>query len=480
MAGKIIRRWKLAVLRVGLDLSGRQPEVRSRLDGFATGSDVTYWQRNDPLNMFGLSISADVPERVVIPDSLVEAVRETMRHELSSESALWLRLEPPYGYLAAAPWEDLAKDIDVPVLRVPDRLPVAVQLGWTWRIAMVVNAPNGAKWGASHVRQFTSAMGDVMNDRPVEVEVFTDVHTYELLRHGTDNPYVAIRVHDPHGARAAYEQRSSDSRVKLRGRPTSGLRAFEPYNDPRLLWADWITSGLKGVAVSAIHVASSGSVKAGRPVLALTSDPARALAPSKGTTVDTDDLRTIADVLGASTVSIAAPESRGTDVGARVLADRLGQQRPGPTIFSSLKRDPDSRELAEVHAFLAAPHDRDLPSSSSWFGYIQPESLKEALLEPLLPHHTGQEMPSTSRAGHDVETETSNLHLSIEDKFSGAQEVPVWVASSSRFLEAKNADLAALRTTPGAGKESVRAYDVGVSEALSDIEAMVQRHIGGF
>lgn len=479
MAEKLIKRWKLAVLRVGLDLSRRPPAVVSRLDGYASGRDVTYWRRTDALETFGLSISAEVPVQVELPRSLVTAVQQTITNELRGESALWLRLEPPHGYLAAAPWEDLANDINIPVLRVPDRLPVVTQLGRTWRVAIAVNAPRGARWGANHVRRFTTALNNAFSDRPVEVDVFADAFTYELLL--KDSPNGRTRVHDPAVAREAHERRSADSRVVEYGRLTSGLQAFDPSDDPRLLWADWITDGLAGVAVNALHVASVGSVRGDRPVLAISPDPSRVAAATSYVSIDSDDLRSIADILGAALVSIAAPESRGADVGARVMADRLGQQRPGPTIYSSLKRDPHSRALAEVHAFLAEPHSRELPSSSSWFGYIQPESIRDALVEPLLPHHTGQETSVESWPGSGLGVEIqAHTERGLADKFHDADEVPAWVASSSRFLETKQADLTALFTTPGEGKASKNAYDVGASEALADIEDMLQRHIGEF
>jgi hypothetical protein len=481
MAEKLIQRWKLAVLRIGLDLSGRPPGVVSRLAGYASGSDVTYWTRSDPLNTFGLSMSAEVPLRVELPRSFVHAVQETLRNELTDQSALWLRLEPPSGYLAAAPWEDLADDINIPVLRVPDRLPVATQLGRTWRVAMAVNAPARARWGSNHVRRFTTALNNAFYDRPVEVDIFADAFTYKLLMDEADRANSRMRLHDPAFARDAHVRRSSESRVVNYGRLTSGLQAFESVDDPRLLWADWITSGLAGVAVNAFHVASVGSVSGVRPVLAIAPDPSRPSAAARNVYIDSDDLRSISDVLGAGLVSVAAPEFRTADVGARVVADRLGQQRPGPTIFSSLKRDPYSRALAELHAFLSEPQSRKLPSSSSWFGYIQPESISAALPEPLLPHYTGQETWSKWSRGSGAGVETRSLtERGLADKFDNADEVPAWVASSSRFLETKLADLTTLFTTPGEGKASKNAYDVGASEALADIEAMVQRHIGEY
>ena len=142
MAERIITKWKLAVLRAWLDYSERTPAVSTRLDAYVSGADTTYWQRALALEEFGLSNTPAMPDRVHLPRVLVEAVQSTVRQELQRETVLWLRLKPPYGFLGAVPWEDLATDIDIPVLRVPDRLPAAAPLGQRWRVALAVNAPS--------------------------------------------------------------------------------------------------------------------------------------------------------------------------------------------------------------------------------------------------------------------------------------------------------------------------------------------------
>jgi hypothetical protein len=61
--------------------------------------------------------------------------------------------------------------------------------------------------------------------------------------------------------------------------------------------------------------------------------------------------------------------------------------------------------------------------------------------------------------------------------FAHSDQVPSWVASSSRFVEARKANLGAVLSTPGEGKTSKHAYDLGSSAALADIQALVRRHI---
>jgi hypothetical protein len=478
MAERIITTWKLAVLRAGLDYSGRTPAVAMRLDGYAHGSDTSYWWETVPLKDFGLTNSSEVPDQVRLPPAVVKAVRSTMSRELKGESALWLRLKRPYGYLGAALWEDLAADIAVPVLRVPDRLPAAAPLGQKWRVAMAVNAPNRASWGARHAWSFVAALrGSFLYD--VEVDLFADAHTRELLLRNGDVSDRTVRIHDPGNARPAHERRTARSQSISLTRRASGLRAFET-SDPRLLWADWIAEGLGGTAVRALHIAAEGVATPEQHGLAISRDPARSATVASSAFVETADVRALADRLGASLVSIAAPERSRPDIGARMVADSLGQLRSGPTIFSSMDRDPTCTALAEMHAFLALPGERELPTHRSWFGYIQPDSLQRVLEEPLERWHTDQDLTLTQATiDRGVERLTLDPDPTLTSAYQYIDDVPVWVASSSRFLEAKHGELNSLISMPGEGKASKHAYDLGTSEALNDIQDLLSRHIGG-
>ncbi|HEY2880733.1 hypothetical protein [Nocardioides sp.] len=479
MAERIITTWKLAVLRAWLDYTQRAPFVGTRLDGYVEGTDTTYWNRQVSLEEFGLSSSSAVPEMVRLPPDLIEAVQSTVSQRMERETVLWLRLKPPYGYLGAAPWEDLAADIGIPVLRVPDRLPAAAPLGLTWRVALAVNAPSRASWGARHAQGFISALRATFK-YGVEVDVFADAHTRDLLLRTANALDASVRVHDPDDARAAHERRTARSDSPSAPRRGSGLRAFDPNTDPRLLWSDWIAEGLGGTAVRALHFASEGVVTPDQAGLAITPDPAKAATVRNSAFVETADLRTLADRLGASLVSIAAPEVRGPDIGARMVADSLGQLRSGPTIFSSIDRDPGGQALADVHLFLARPGERQLPAHRSWFGYVQPDSLQRVLDEPLQRWHTDQDVNLTQAAvDRGASEQPQELDPALTSAYQYVDNVPVWVASSSRFLEAKQGELNSLISLPGQGKASKLAYDQGASEALNDIQNLLSRHVRG-
>jgi hypothetical protein len=64
----------------------------------------------------------------------------------------------------------------------------------------------------------------------------------------------------------------------------------------------------------------------------------------------------------------------------------------------------------------------------------------------------------------------------VTQTYGDLAEVPVWVASSSRFLETQQADLGSALSVRGKGKLTKHAYDSGTEEALSEIQELIERH----
>lgn len=478
MAEKLIEHWQLAVLRVGLDLSSRTPAVTSRLDGFPDDVRHTYWTRRDPLRAFGLAETIEPPGQLTVPRELADDVTETMTGALGGESALWLRLEPPYGYLGAVPWEDLIDRIAVPILRVPDRLPVPAALGTTWSIAIAVSAPQGATWGANHINAFVNQL-QAQVTVPLEVDVFADAGTYQLLRPDLDPAPPHIRIHAPGDARAAHAHRSH--RLPLGQRRMENIRPIIDPDDGRLVWADWIVEGLAGRAVRAVHIVAEGFFDRDRPMLSIAPDPGDAVAREGCSLISAEDVWRLADNLGAPLVSLGSPVPGESDVAVRMMADTLGEQRPGPTVYSCLPRDPASRVLAQAHEFLAGPRGGShLPRGSCLFAYVQPESVRQVLAGPLLPQHTGQEqrvLPQVGGRTRSLDAAAPDTPVdAVTQTYGALPEVPVWVASSSRFLETQQADLGSALSVQGEGKLTKHAYDSGTEEALSEIQELIERH----
>jgi hypothetical protein len=505
MADLLSRQWQLVVLKVRPDFSRRDPAIVSELVAHPDGEETTLWSREDPLEEFGLTRGTDAPSHLRLPAAFAAAVTEVLAGEAADDErppALWLRLVPPYGYLGAVPWEDLIPMIGMPVLRVPDRLPVPVDFGPDWSAALVVCAPARATWGAEHVSNRIRALRRHLTT-PLWLDVFADAHTHELV--ATDPDLLGgggggdVRLHDPADAMRAHRLRA-----ERRAHQSGGVRAARPpLNEANLVWSDWIIEGLAGRAVRALHLAAPGDLERDRPVVTFSPDPARTAGGRWATATD-DELCLLANVLGAPLVTFASPPSRHSDLAIRLLADGIGQSRPGPTVYSAMRDDPTCDALASAEAFVAASsRTATVPRHRSLFGYIQPESVHGDLTQGWSPaaertvygtttapdwvlggsaeHPWGETAPPDRGLAPDGEVAPDGEAAPGGGAAAPGSEaaVPSWVASSARFVDTQRAALMSTAQTPGDPAPTKRAYDQGVASALEEIQELVVRHRAG-
>jgi hypothetical protein len=444
VAELIIERWRLAVLRVQLDLSTRKPEVIAQLVGYPTSRATTFWKRRYPLSAFKLD--ATPPKSVAVPDELSASVAKTLHDELNGQAALWLRLVPPYGYLGAAPWEsELIEATGLPLLRVPDRLPVPASLGETWRVAVIVCAMSRRKWAKSYLRGLTEQLQAV--PAPVQVDIFADARIVDALGKETLPP--SVSVHNPEKAEFAASLPSQN-------------------------WADWIRSGLGGDAVRALHLVLDAAFDADRPLLALQSDPRKPVPRSKCTFVAEDAILALADAIGSDTLSLGSPPGNPSDLATRMIADSIGQQRAGPTIYSSVEQDPRGTAVAGAFAFVV---DRSgqigIPRNPSLFAYLQPEYI-QASLEQAWPAEAGSPDQTVLPAAVELPGYTTDSRL--ETHYQGAKSVPSWVAASDRYIGSQWAGLVKQASTPVPKALLKGSYDKGAAEALTLLRDIVDKH----
>lgn len=473
MADLIIDRWRLAVLRVRLDLGQRVPSVLVTMVGYPDGSPTTMWSQSYALEDFGIP-DYGPPSQLTVPDDLVQRVGRTLFEELSNETALWLRLEPPYGYLGAVPWEDvLVSQIYRPMLRVPDRLPVAADFGEVWTAAVVVQARPGSTWVAQYLNYlFENLRQEVLG--PLEIHLFADAETTALInavspRNGDAN---WLRVHDPASADEALNSRSA-------GRAASSRMTRERPDGPPIragqIWADWISVGLAGRALRSLHVVIDTAFDGDRPMMVLSPDPKSRADHETCTFVPIERLLQLADAVGAATLSLGSPPDNESDVAMRILVDQIGQQRAGPTIYSSIHGDPAGGAIAAMHAYLAdRSGQRVLPWDHSLFAYVQPEHVKASLVESW-PEPADLPTSPGDAATSAVEDLTSYSSAEVEGLYAGAAEVPAWVASSHRYLGNEWANLARA-ADPQLKVVTRKSYDKGAAEALDEIRDIVERH----
>jgi hypothetical protein len=471
MAEYLMRTWSLAVLRVRLDLTERTPAVRTELASYAGPAPRSLWSRRYPLEAFGLRVSAGPPTELTVPVDLRDRVSRSLQDDLAGEASLWLRLESPSGYLPAVPWEQALIEVaDVPLLRVPDQLPAAPDPGLRWSVAVAVSAAAGSTWAAPYVISLVDALERAV-EAEVEVDVFTDAETARHLLDAGWPRRDLVHLHRPEDARQV-----SDARAK---RGVSQFRRRRPTvtsaGGTGRIWADWIADGLGERAARALHVVLDGVWDEDRPLLAVSPEPTQSADPRTCTFVTADDVRLLADVVGAATLSFGSPPDNRGDTATRVVADEVGRQRPGPTIYSSLRLDPEGSALARMHRFIAAQHGEvPLPLEPSLFAYLQPEQVNPWLSYPDAARNDESAAPIVETIappdGFDVPHEAD-----MSDWYASSETVPSWVATSERYIGSKLAELGKSAAAPERATLK-EAYDRGTAEALSELQQIVAKH----
>jgi hypothetical protein len=447
MAELLIQQWRLSVLRVRLDLASAEPSIDLELVGYEGSMPRTLWTRSHGARDFGIP-QVGPPSRLQLPADLVDAVGRSFSEELGFQTALWLRLVPPYGFLGAAPWEQsLVPLLQRPVLRVPDRLPLPTDFGSVWTAVVVVAAAPGSDWAAGYVESFAAQLrGRVAGE--VEVHVFADAGTTDAL-----------------GTRPG-----STAGCVLHTAPAHGSAS----------WTEWIRSGLAGCSARSLHLVTDAEFDGDIPTLLLGSEPTRTQGGAPRF-VPVDALVGLSDALGVTTLSFGSPPGNRSVAAGRMLADSVGATRPGPTVFSDLELDPGGSALAAAYAYIA---DRSalepVPQDPSLFLYLQPEHVRSNLMEswPKPDARTtsaGDEiLPSMpSSAGRLAEPdEASEPQILLAD----AREVPAWIASSHQYLTNSWARLAKSAPLIEAPDDLHSAYQDGAAQALEELQALIREH----
>jgi hypothetical protein len=480
MAEQLIEEWQLAVLRVRLDVTEPTPVVTTELVNYRDGRPHRLWARRHPLSAFGMSDSSSTPDEVGLPDDLRDEIADSLRTDLHGEASLWIRLVAPYGYLGAVPWEkSLLGVVDVPLFRVPDRLPLAADPGRRWSVAIGISAAPDAEWPAPYVRDLVGQLADYVGP-DVEVDVFADAGTHARLLQLGWTPPTWAHVYTPGVAREASVARVRRLTSWSYGSP--GSPAPIDFTSPGRIWADWISTGLAGRAVRAVHVALDAVWDVEAPLLALSPDPSKPQSTDACAFVVADDVQRLADAVGAATLSLGCPPDVTSEAAMRMIADSIGQQRPGATIHSSIEHDPHGAALARLHGFLAGRSRDRLPRDRSFFAYVQPEQVQTSLATAW-PQPPPTTQPDAAAAEDDLlpaaslpGTYRTAPRDDLVSYYAEASSVPSWVAASERYVGQQLADLARPQDATPKPPGSKNAYELGAAEGLAEFQAIIAKH----
>lgn len=468
MGDFLIQQWRLSVLRIQLDLSSSsEPGVDIQLVAYEGSQPHTLWQQHHPAADFGIP-STGLPRTLQLPNDLIQAINHSFNDQLNSETALWLRLVPPYGFLGAVPWEDeLVPILNRPVLRVPDRLPTPAEFGTRWTAVVALAAPTHTDWRAdNYIESFANAL-DTWVPGVLELHVFADAATSEAL-----SPRSSTAIN-----------------WLLHTAPTS----------PKTSWTDWIHAALGGRSARSLHVVTEAAFDGELPTLLLDSRPTHQSGPPRFVPVDA--IVKLADNLGATTLSFGSPPDNWSALATRMLADGVGITRSGPTIFSDIDRDPHGELLARTYAYLAPDRpDVPIPFGGSLSVYLQPEYLQADLAEAwpqpeartrsagdeILPWMPAPDLPEeyigslVSRIGSTEVPQSRRGWSGVESvpstRLADEREVPAWVASSEQYLTNCWSQLARTTSPAAESDEFHSAYQAGAAEALQQLDDLVRKH----
>jgi hypothetical protein len=346
-------------------------------------------------------------------------------------------------------------------------------------VAIGLNAHPDATWPAPYLMDLIEGLGSSVGTE-IEADVFADAGTVGRLRQPGWTPPSWVHLHDPGQARQASRVRVARLTSSLSEGPS--VSAPVDVTSPGRIWADWIATGLDGRAVRALHVVLDPVWDAESAVLALSFDPSEPTDVQGCGFVTGDDVRRLADAVGAATLSLGCPPDTGSEEAMRYIADDIGQQRPGATIHSMIGRDPHGSALAALHAFLAGRRTRWVPRDRSFFAYVQPEQVQSSLAEMWpTPAPTAAEQPWAPAGDDPLPAATlprsyqPSPEADVASYYSDAGAVPSWVAASERYVGQQLADLSRPSSAPEPSTYE-SAYEEGAAEALADLQAIIAKH----
>ncbi|MCC9711836.1 hypothetical protein E4N62_45485 [Streptomyces sp. MNU76] len=222
-------------------------------------------------------------------------------------------------------------------------------------------------------------------------------------------------------------------------------------------------------------------------MLMVSPDPGALVERERWVGLSGDDIKRLADGIGASVLSLGSPPDDAYDVATRLLADGLGRRRSGPTLYSSVWEDPGAWGLSEAQASLVWGDVPPVPPDGSLFVYVQPQLAESRLPEswpdpeqsgqawlfgraPVGASHTSQEiLPLVFEAGEAGVRQRRRVRL--------REPLAPWLTRTERFMEAKTAELMEAAAVPGETSEVKQAYDRGAAQALRELRALTNERL---
>lgn len=444
MAEALQREWSLPVVKVILEASSADPQVRIRLLTHHDGQPTLEGEWTHLASEFGSwsSERGRGPE-VHLPQEALERIVEWVHNRLGSRAELWLHLVKPYAYLGALDWEgELQPALGVPLLRLPDVFPIPAIHRSVLTVAVcasgpAVKGPPPALEALPLIARAFAGFG-----REVRLQIFAD-EAAGTIAGLPELEGVTVEVHNP----------------------TDAVTTADMWPGVVNPWLRWMLAA-RDDATDVVHFVGHGYYGNEQGWLALADAPKgdRWSASHIGST----ELASFLTSMGAAAVGFSNPPDNYSPAGLRALVDALGASRAGPVLLHSPESDPDGAQLQGAYGFLFGEQGRRPPANPSLLFYCQPDRLPRKVvrgLEPIKAETPIDDLGATS---------------SVRDYFAGqAAGQPKWVAVAERFLDQHRANLLRNRTSSQdpTTETPLDAYSEGVEAALRKIRGIVDRNV---
>ncbi|MGH8923376.1 MAG: hypothetical protein ACRDWA_01845 [Acidimicrobiia bacterium] len=444
MAEALQREWSLPVLKVFLDASSADPQVRIRLLTHHDGQPSLEGEWTHLLSEFG-SWSSDRgrgPE-LQPPQGAVKQIAEWVHNRLGPRAELWLHLVKPYAHLGALDWEgELQPALGVPLLRLPDVFPIPEIHRSVVTVAVCASGPavKGPPPALEALPLIARAFASI--GREVRFHIFAD-EAAGTMAGLPDLEGVTVEVHNPVDAPAPAD-------------------LWPGVVNP---WLRWMLAA-RDDATDVVHFVGHGYYGNEQGWLALAGAPRG--DRSSASHIGSNELASFLTSMGAAAVGFSNTPDNYSPPGLRALVDALGASRAGPVLLHSPESDPEGAQLQGAYGFLFGERGRRPPPNPSLLFFCQPDRLPRKVvrgLEPIKEETPIDDLGATS---------------SVRDYFAGqAAGQPKWVAVTERFLDQHRANLLRQRTSSEDPRTEtpLDAYSEGVEAALREIRGIVDRHV---
>jgi hypothetical protein len=445
MAQEIQRMYGLPVVALRLGEEYGWPGVDVSLVDNRDGTQHVLGRQFFTLDAFGFNHGwDDVSVPLAVPGALTAWVAQwadSMLPRTGSAATVWLHLVKPYGYLGAVPWErDLQPALSRPLLRIPDAFPTQDRASRFFDVAIIATtpAPEGPSSALDLAPAVAQALAEGVGER-LRLHVFADLEARAMLRQRLEGLKVrSSTVYDLDAEHAA-----------------------EPPGEVRNGWLRWVRRAMTGSNLDAVHFVVHGNALDQDGAILTTLEPDSPTRPWP-VSVQSGELRTFLNQVGALVAGFSRPRGNYSDFGLRRLVDDLSAVRSGPVLLHDPELDPGSTALADCYRFLTWPTPSEPPSSPGLTLMAQPRQVYPA----------GSSSLTTSR-GDDLPL----AGASVVEHFA-REETPMWLAAAERYLEHQQGELLSFRQAASERQPtpSEQAYYSGVESAIRQVRGIIDRH----